>query len=85
MPAAVTSKPTPVTWLSGWLVKSRTAVPTIMSRTPSMTIMAPATDKVMTSRTLLAVARSERTAQRSHRHYRPASHTGRSTSYDRVL
>jgi len=49
--------------------------------TPSMIVTALATDKVMTSRTLPAVAVSERTAQRSHRGYLPASHTGRSTHY----
>jgi len=78
MPAAATPTPIPVIWLTGWLVNRRIAVPTITSRTPSMTVTAPATDRVMTSLTLLAVAVSERTAQRSHRAYCPASRMGRS-------
>jgi hypothetical protein len=48
-----------------------------------MTVTAPATDRVMTSLTLLAVAVSERTAQRSHRAYCPASRMGRSAGYDK--
>ncbi len=44
--------------------------------------MALTTDRVKTSRTLLAGAVSERTAQRSHRGLRPASHTGRPAHYD---
>jgi hypothetical protein len=51
--------------------------------TPSMTVTAPATDRVMTSRTLLAVPVSECTAQRSHRGYRPASHMASCNHYDR--
>jgi hypothetical protein len=68
---------------AGCLVKIRMAVPRITRKAPSMTVTAPATDKVMTSRTLLAVAVSERTAQRSHRGYRPASHMASCNNYDR--
>jgi len=49
-----------------------TALTTIMMA-PSMTVTAAATAKMVTSRTLLMVAESERTAQRSHRGYRLAS------------
>jgi hypothetical protein len=82
MPAAATHRPMKVTWLAGWLVNSRIAVPTITRRTPSMTVTAPATERVMTSLTLLAVAVSDRTAQRSHRDYCPASRMSRSAGYE---
>ncbi len=48
---------------------------------PSTTITAPATAPVVTSRPLV-VAVSERTAQRLHRGYRPASRMGRSAHHD---
>jgi hypothetical protein len=50
---------------------------------PIMTVTAAATDKTMTSRTLLVVAVPERTAQRSHRDYRPASQMASCNHYDR--
>jgi hypothetical protein len=46
--------------------------------TPAINITALSTDRTVASRTLSAVAVSERTAQRSHRGMRLASHTGRS-------
>jgi hypothetical protein len=57
-PAAATSSPSLV-MCAGWCVASRMA--------PIMTVTAAATDRTMTSRTLLVVAVPERTAQRSHR------------------
>jgi len=50
---------------------------------PSMTVTAAATDRMVTSRTLLVVAELERTAQRSHRGYRPASQTASCNHSDR--
>ena len=50
---------------------------------PNMTVTAAATDRTMTSRTLLVAAVLERTAQRSHRGYRPASHMASCKEYDR--
>jgi hypothetical protein len=50
---------------------------------PSMTVTAAATDRTMTSRTLLVVAVLERTAQRSHRGYHLASHMASCNHYDR--
>ena len=50
---------------------------------PSMTVTAAATDRTMTSRTLLVVAVLERTAQRSHRGYHLASHMASRNHYDR--
>jgi hypothetical protein len=47
-----------------------------------MTVTAAATDRMMTSRTFLAVAVLERTAQRSHRGYRPASQMASCNHYD---
>jgi hypothetical protein len=44
---------------------------------PTMTVTAAATARMVTSRTLLVVAELERTAQRSHRGYRLASHMAR--------
>src|SRR5215472_7787943 len=57
--------------------------PAAMRMTPIMTVTAAATDRTMTSRTLLVVAVSERTAQRSHRGYRPASQMASCNHYDR--
>jgi hypothetical protein len=50
---------------------------------PSMTVTAAATDRTVTSRTLLVVAELERTAQRSHRGYRLASHMARCNHFER--
>jgi hypothetical protein len=50
---------------------------------PSMTVTAAATARMMTRRTLLVVAVLERTAQRSHRGYLPASHMASCNHYDR--
>ena len=50
---------------------------------PIMTVTAAATDKMMTSLTLLVVAVLERTDQRSHRGYRPASHMASCNHSDR--
>jgi hypothetical protein len=47
-----------------------------------MTVTAAATDRAMTSRTLLVVAVPGRTAQRSHRGYRPASQMASCNHYD---
>jgi hypothetical protein len=55
----------------------------VIRMTPSMTVAAAATDRTMTSRILLVVAVVERTAQRSHRGYRPASHMASCNLYDR--
>jgi hypothetical protein len=55
----------------------------ITKMAPSMTVTAAATDKMVTSRTLLVVAELERTAQRSHRGYRPASHMASCNHSDR--
>src|SRR5262249_15358768 len=54
-----------------------------MRMTPIMTVTAAATDRTMTSRTLPVVAVSERTAQRSHRDYPPASPNARCNHDDR--
>ena len=50
---------------------------------PSMIVTAATTDRTMTSRTLPVVAVLERTAQRSHRGYPPASHMASCNHYDR--
>jgi hypothetical protein len=50
---------------------------------PSVTVAAPATDRTTTARILLPVGLSERTAQPSHRGYRPASHMARCNHYGR--
>jgi hypothetical protein len=70
-PAALRATPKLVTRPAGCPWTRCTAVLTTTRIAPSMIATALATDKVMTSRTLPAV--SERTAQRSHRGYRPAS------------
>ena len=49
---------------------------------PSVTVTAAATDRTMTSRTLLVVAVLERTAQRSHRGYHLASRMASRNHYD---
>jgi hypothetical protein len=50
---------------------------------PAMTVKAAATDRVMTRRILLAATVRERTAQPSHRGYRPASDMASRNHYDR--
>ena len=77
-PARARAAPRLLAWLPAWWVTAlaTTTIP------PTPTITALTTDRVMTSRTLPAGAVSERTAQRSHRALRPASHTGRSAHYD---
>src|SRR5437660_11781848 len=57
--------------------------PAAARKAPIMTVAAAATDRTMTSRTLLVVAVPERTAQRSHRGYRPASQMARCNHSDR--
>jgi hypothetical protein len=57
-PTATRSGPSLV-WCAGWCIAIKMA--------PIMTVTAAATDRTMTSRTLLVVAVPERTAQRSHR------------------
>jgi hypothetical protein len=83
MPAATTSTPSLVICAGSCLVTSRktTLVPARMA--PIMTVTAAATDRTMTSRTLLVVAVFERTGQRSHRGYRLASQMTSCNHYDR--
>ncbi len=50
-----------------------------------MTVTAAATARMMTRRTLLVVAVLERTAQRSHRGYLPASHMASCNHYDHPI
>ncbi len=57
--------------------------PAATKMAPSITVTAAATDRTMTSRTLLVVAVLERTAQRSHRGYHLASHMASCNHYDR--
>jgi len=53
---------------AGWcLVTMRMTTLAAIRMAPIMTVTAAATDRAMTSRTLLVVAVPERTAQRSHR------------------
>jgi hypothetical protein len=52
---------------------------------PDMTVRAAATDRVMTRRILLAATVRERTAQPSHRGYRPASDMASRNYYDPIL
>jgi len=67
MPAATTSSPSRV-MCAGWcLFTMRMTTLAATRMAPIMTVTAAATDRTMTSRTLLAVAVPERTAQRSHR------------------
>jgi hypothetical protein len=73
-PAPATIAPKRVKWPSVRCVTTLAAA----KSTPATIITALSTDRTVTSRTLPAVAVSERTAQRSHRGIRPASHTGRS-------
>ena len=83
MPAATTSSPSLV-MCAGWcLVTMRMTTLAATRMAPIMTITAAATDKTMTSRTLLVVAVPERTAQRSHRGYRPASQMASCNHHDR--
>ena len=83
IPAAPTSTPRRVITPDGCLLACCMTVPRMTRTMPSMTVTAPATDRIMTSRILLVVAVSERTAQRSHRGYRPASHMASCNHYDR--
>ncbi len=80
IPAAPTSNSTRPVPPPGALVTERVASTRI---TPSVTAAAPATDRTTTSRILLPVGVSERTAQPSHRGYRPASHMARCNHYGR--
>jgi len=66
MPAATTSSPSRMIGPAGCLVKSRMTTLATTKMAPSMTVTAAATDRMMTSRTLLVVAVLERTGQRSH-------------------
>jgi hypothetical protein len=84
-PAAARPRPTgrPMVAICpvGCLLVRRLVMPAPARNAPSMTSTAPATATGVTSRTL-AVAGSERTDQRSHRGYRPASHMSRSAPDD---
>jgi hypothetical protein len=51
---------------------------------PDITVTAAANDRVMTRRILLAATVRERTAQPSHRGYRPASHMASRNHYDPI-
>jgi hypothetical protein len=83
MPAATTSSPSRVI-CAGWcLVTMRMTTLAAIRMAPIMTVTAAATDRAMTSRTLLVVAVPGRTAQRSHRGYRPASQMASCNHYDR--
>jgi hypothetical protein len=83
MPAATTSSPSRA-MCAGWcLVTMRMTTLAAIRMAPIMTVTAAATDRAMTSRTLLVVAVPERTAQRSHRGYRPASQMASCNHYDR--
>src|SRR5271167_461264 len=82
-PAATTSSPSRTILAGSWLVKSRMTTLAATKMTPNMTVTAAATARTMTRRTLLVVAVSERTAQRSHRGYPPASHMASRNHYDR--
>src|SRR5271157_5498542 len=73
-PAATASRPSRVIWAGSCLVTSRMTTLAATKMAPSMTVTAAVTARTMTSCTLLAVAVLERTAQRSHRGYRLASH-----------
>jgi hypothetical protein len=53
--------------------------------TPSIAVTAATTARTATSRTFLVVAVLERTAQRSHRGYRLASHMASCNHYDRYF
>jgi len=82
-PAAAKSSPSRVIFTGSRLAKSRMTTLAATKMTPSMTVTAAATARTMTRRILLVVAVSERTAQRSHRGYRLASHMASCNHYDR--
>jgi hypothetical protein len=83
MPAATTSSPSRVIWAGWCLVTMRMTTLTATRMAPIMTVTAAATDRTMTSLILLVVAVSDRTDQRSHRGYRPASQMAGCNHYDR--
>ena len=85
MPAATTSSPNWIMWAGWCLVTSRMTTLASTRMAPSMTVTAAATDRTVTTRTLLVVAALERTGQRSHRGYPPASHMGSCNHYDRYF
>ncbi len=77
------SSPSRTIFTGSLLVKSRMTTLATSKMAPNMTVTAAATAKTMTRRTLLVVAVSERTAQRSHRGYWLASHMASCNHYDR--
>ena len=82
-PRRPASSPSRTIFTGSWLVKSRMTTLAATKMTPNMTVTAAATARTMTRRTLLVVAVSERTAQRSHRGYPLASHMASCNHYDR--
>jgi hypothetical protein len=69
---------------AGCVVRSRMSVPRSTKTAPDITVKAAATDRVMTRRILRAATVRERTAQPSHRGYRPASHMASRNHYDPI-
>jgi hypothetical protein len=82
-PAATASSPSRTIFVGSFLVKSRITMLAATKMAPNMTVTAAATARTMTRRTLPVVAVLERTAQRSHRGYRLASHMASCNHYDR--
>jgi hypothetical protein len=84
-PAATTYSPIRARWAGGTggcLVTCRRTTLAAMRRAPTITVAAAATARKRTRRILLVAVAWERTGQRSHRGYRPASRMASCNHYD---
>ena len=84
-PAATTYSPIRARWAcatGGCLVTCRRTTLAAMRRAPAITVTAAATARKRTRRILLVAVAWERTGQRSHRGYRPASQIASCNHYD---
>ena len=85
IPAAITYSPIRVRWAGGTggcLLTCRRTTLAAMRRAPAITVAAAATARKRTRRILLVAVAWERTGQRSHRGYRPASQMASRNHYD---
>ena len=85
IPAAITDRPIRASWAGatgGCLLTWRRTTLAAMRRAPASTVAAAATARKRTRRSLLVAVAWERTGQRSHRGYRPASQMASCNHYD---
>ena len=85
IPAAITYSPIRARWAGGTggcLVACRRTTLAAMRSAPAITVAAAATARKRTRRILLVAVAWERTGQRSHRGYRPASQMASCNHYD---